>query len=74
MPSRPLKELYAPSPPCLFSAALQPCLFEEREGGGESLREDGFWRIQLPSFPHPSSSLSRASSGEEQSGVHADVE
>lgn len=47
----PLKELYEPSPPCLFSAALQPCLFEECEGGGESLREDGFWRIQLPSFP-----------------------
>lgn len=26
----------------------------ECEGGGESLREDGFWRLQLPPFPSSS--------------------
>lgn len=73
MQSCPLKELSEPSLPCLFSAALQPCLFESVREEVKALEKMVSGGSSFLHFPHPPSSL-RASSGEEQSGVRADVE
>lgn len=63
-PLLPVSSLPPYSPACLKSVREEVKALEKMVSGGSSFLH----------FPHPSSSLSRASSGEEQSGVHADVE